>query len=316
MRRTCLAASACAVAVATVIAGCAGVPGPRRPARPALTSHAGAVSSGKVTTAGPLSGSRPQAAQFAQRLLGAVTVPAGAKPVPAGQEPAGLRIFGGGGPPGGAEVSPFRLCWLPVSMGRAVAFARAHLPAVVRNPGWGVRLGTGGKVVLQHVTAQARTVPAGLEGAFLTYAVVPRRDGTSVLQVSAQVTWYPARPAAEDFAAASFSAVTFTGPVRGRTVTRTFTARTVIGQVVSLLDAMHVSTAPWPACGMAGSGDGTEVELHPLRGRGQPVYAAFRGCAGYQVQLGGTPEPALGGADSRSAPSVLLDALTGRLLGA
>jgi hypothetical protein len=304
------AVAASVLVVATVLAGCASAP-TGKPVVAAPEAHATPVEARPV---GPPAGSQAEAEQFGQQLLATVKLPRGSRQLPPQLQPAQLQRFGGNDVVGGPAVLPFRLYQLPLSMPAAIAFVQVHLPSGVTSAPqyWGKMLANGNTdaVVEEYAGAQARTVPAGIAIAELEYAVVPRSAHTSVMQVSAQVIWYPPRPAVEDFAAATFRAVRLSDDSgRSRTIAKTFTSEQIVGRVVSLLDQMHVSTTPADACSLLG-GNGSELELLPALSSQQPVYAESS-CVGYQISIGAKPEPGLQqmGADRR------LYALTVELLG-
>ena len=309
------AAALAACAFVLCLAGCTSAPAgqPKR-----VAAHASAVAAQAVRPVGPPAGSRAEANKFAQRLLSAVSVPHGARRLAQRQQPAFLRINAGDVVEAAASVTPFRLYRVPMPMSAVIAFVQAHLAADVGNQGWGKMLGgppTGSEASAptaeEYVDAQVRRVPVGIAAGELLYAAVPGRGGTSFLQVNAQVIWYPMRPPAEDFSAATFRAVKLTGYAsHGRTVTRTFTSRQLIQRVVSLLDSLHVSTTPASACSLLGP-DGTGLELLPARAGQASVFAQYARCPGYLIYLGARAEPTL----QPRFPQDPLSALITRLLG-
>ncbi len=172
-------------------------------------------------------------------------------------------------------------------------------------------LETDSPVIEEYMDAQVRRVPAGIDLGDLEYSLVPGSSISSVLQVSAQVAWYPPRPLAEDFTAASYREVKLTDVGgRGQIISKAYTSRRLIGQLVSLLDALHVSTRPASTCGLLGTG-GSGLELLSAS-KGQPNVHAFYGCPGYSIYLGAKAEPPL----QPEYPQDRLWALITRLLGA
>ncbi len=314
------AAALAASALVLCVAGCASAPvnRPGRAAGHARTDHAGAVAALPVMPVGPPAGSRAEAEQFARQMLSAITLPAGTKRLPPRRQPAFLRVHAGYVAQAGPGISPFRLYRVPMPMAAVIAFVQGHLPTGEGNQSWGEMLGgppTGSEAnrpaAEEYVDAQARRVPSGIDLGELQYAVVPGRGGTAVLQVNAQVVWYPPRPAAEDFSAAAFRAVKLTGDA-GRTVTRTFTSRQLIQRIVGLLDGLHVSTTPASACGLLTDGPGSPgLELLPAFAGQPPVLAEFADCPGYLIYLGARAEPPL----QPQYPIDRLSALITRLLG-
>jgi hypothetical protein len=276
---------------------------------PTLAATAAAVTATAVAAGLAGCAAPAEAGGFAQRMLSAVVVPAGSQRLPPRLDPAFLRTSAGHMVQNGPSVSPSRLYRLPMPVAAAITFVQAHLPPGEVNPGWGKYFfGPGNSITEQYVYASERNVPPGIDTGVLQYNVVPGPAGTSVLQVSAQVIWYPPRPAAEDFAAASFRAVTVTGPPgAGRPVARTFSSRRVIGELVGLLDSLHVSTANLRDCGLLG-GDGSALELLPAPGHQPPVHAQWGLCNDYWISLGASSEPPLQG------PNAALNALIARLL--
>ncbi len=304
--------AAAVLVVAAGLAGCASAgPGPHA----ATAAKTGAGKTGAAGTAarvsrpvGPPAGSQAEADTFAARMLSAVILPAGAKRLPLPQEPAYFsHTLMGRLVQTGTAASPYRLYRMPVPMSAAIAFVQAHLPAGEVNPASGKELGNGDATVETYVDVSARRVPAGIAQGELEYSVVPARGGRSVLLVYAQVSWYPPRPAAEDFTAASFSAVTLSADSgHGKTVEKTLSSPQLIGEIVGLLDSLHVSTTPPTSCGLL-NGNGSIVELRPVSSSQPPVYAESS-CGGYQIHLGTTQEPTLQGPDTK------LDSLVARLL--
>ena len=304
-------------ALALLLAGCATAPaGQSKAASPRVS----AAAAQPVKPVGPPAGSRAEAYQFARRMLSAVILPAGARRLSPRRQPAFLRTFAGHVVQAGPWISPFRLYRVPMPMAAVIAFVQGHLPAVEGNQSWGKMLGgspTGSEAdaptTAEYVDAQARRVPSGIDLGELQYAVVPGHGGTSVLQVNAQVVWYPPRPAAEDFSAATFRAVKLSGQAaHDRTVTRTFTSRQLVARVVSLLDELRVSTTPATTCGLLADGTGSPaLELLPASAGRQPVTAEFADCPGYLIYLGGKAEPPL----QPQFPRDRLSAFITRLLG-
>jgi hypothetical protein len=284
-----------------VLAGCAS---------PAAGPHA----PGKVAVrlVVPPPGTRAEAEAFAQQMLSSVILPAGSRQLPRAREPSLLRTFAGDPVAAVPGVSPFRLCRLPLPMSAAISFVQSHLPRSETNSSWGQYLGHGDAAAeqYQYVDAQARTLPVGIDLGNLQYSVVPGRAGFSVLQVNAQVIWYPPRPAEEDFVASGFRAVKLVGfASHGREITKTLTSRQLIGKLVSLLDDLHVGTRPASTCGLLGA-DGSGLELLSAS-KSEANVRAFYGCPGYSIYLGPTPEPPL----QPQYPKDKLWALITRLLG-
>ncbi len=326
-------AGASLLAAVAVLAGCASGPvgqhtagKPGRSAEPprqaaaaktaATTKPAARVA--PVRPVGPPAGTQAEAEAFAQQMLSSVILPAGSRLLPPAAEPQLLRTFAGRAVAADPAVSPFRLYRLAMPMAAAISFAQAHLPTGEIPGGSGKRLGgsksgvleTNSPVTEEYLDAQARRVPVGIDIGELEYSVVPGSSGSSVLQVNADVVWYPPRPAAEDFTAASYRAVKLVDDAgHGRIISKTFSSRQVIGQLVTLLDGLHVSTEPAATCGLLGT-DGSGLELLSAT-KGQPNVHAFYGCPGYSIYLGAKAEPPL----QPQYPDDTLWALITRLLG-
>jgi len=307
-RRTLGMTAASVLVVSTLLASCASAP---------ASHHATAARKKEATPVlahpvGPPAGTQAEAEQFGQQLLATIILPAGAWPMRPQLQPSYLARYAGNDLEASPGVEEFRLYRLPMSMLAAIAFVQAHLPSGVISSSqfWGKMLGAGDSTAEEYVGAQERTVPAGIDTAELEYAVVPGpARHSAVLRVTAQVIWYPPRPAAEDFTAASFREVKLVDNIgHGRIITKTLTSRQVIAQLVSLLDALHVSTRPASTCGLLGT-DGSGLELLSAS-KGQPNVHAFYGCPGYSIYLGAKAEPAL----QPGYPSDKLWALITRLL--
>jgi hypothetical protein len=306
------AAAACAGALAAVLlAGCAGAAAPQPASaslRASLTRPVAADQ--QVKRQGePAAGSAAEARQFGQSVLDAVVLPPGAARLP-GQAIPPMMLAASGVAEEDPSVFVSRLYRVPLPAAAVIRFLLAHVPAGFASGDSGRSLGAGNVTVTEYLDESPRRLPAGVELAELDLAVAARSPQTSLLGIDAQVGWRLFRPAAEDFAAASYRAVTVTGQdARGRNVSRTFASRRVIGSAVSLLDREPVATlSPAAGCLLAG---GPSVELDPLPGH-LPVYAAPSYCDVYQIHVGTTREPALQGPFAQFAFALLTRPGTGR----
>ena len=286
-----LVCAAALVLGAAALTGCGSDPAghAKRPASAATSTSAPTRT--VIQPVGPPSGSKPEAANFVLHLLSTIVLPAGARRLPQRPVPAafGTRPVDGWGEvtAGGPSVSAssYRLWRLPESMPVAYSFLRANLPADEVGDGYGSG-GRAGVVTSETVLADARKAPAGIGTSELQYTIMPSQAGGSLLLVAAQVYWYPPRPAAEDFVASSFRAVTVsdsTDPAG-----RTFTAPQVVAEIVRKVDGVHVGL-PDTFCGIYS----LTIVLHPVS-PGQPaVYLYGVGCGVFYVQVGNIRVPPL-----------------------
>jgi hypothetical protein len=286
-----------AALVVAAVAGCGDQAG--RAAEPAITASAPSAPLRTVRQPfGPPSGTKTQAAKFVRHLLSTIVLPAGARRLPQRPVPAafgGTPVDWGEGSGTGlaVSVSGHRLWSLPLPMPAAYAFLRAHPPADEVSGSYG-SIGVPGAVTAEDIYALARKVPSGLGTSKLQYMMVPSPAGGSLLLVGVQVYWHPPRPAAEDFVASNFRAVTvwdsIGSPGHGGS---TFTAGTIISQVVRRLDEVYIGT-PVTFCGIYG----ITILLHPASPRQPTVYLAGVGCGVFFVQVGSRQEPPLSASTS------------------
>jgi hypothetical protein len=294
-------ACAAALVLAAGLSGCGSHPAghaaqPVSTVSPTATTATATPTRTVIQPVGPPSGSKAEAANFVLHLLSTINLPTGAKrlpqrPVPAafGRRPVdGWGEISAGGP--SVSASSYRLWRLPESMPAAYSLLRANLPADEVGDGYG-SAGLNGVVTSEIISAHARKAPSGLSTSELAYTIVPSQTGGSLLLVAVQVYWYPPRPAAEDFVASSFRAVTVSDSTNASGSTfrgPTLTARRIVAEVVHRLDEVHVGL-PATFCGIYFLG----IVLHPVSPRQPTVYLSGVGCGVFFVQVGSTKEPPL-----------------------
>jgi hypothetical protein len=277
-------AAAVVIAVAGVLAAACATPGPG----PDAAGPRAAVPARVVIPAG---GSPAEARRAGRRMIASLILPAGSMPAAPRSRPPRPDLLG----PNAVDVS--RFYWLPLPEDAAFSFLQHHVPAGTSRAGTGL-FGNAFPAVQYSLTAP----PAGLEQFNqLTATLAAGRDGGTLLRADAELTWYPARSAAEYLPPGGYRSVTITATftsspaqAKPRTITRAVTSQAVIARLARLLDGLH-ATAPWmgscPACcrssgwcsrprrprpaGQPGCwsprGDAAASSSRPAAGRSQPL---------------------------------------------
>src|SRR5262249_3981220 len=158
---------AAGLAVMAILAGCGSVP--YRPAAAGgQTGTRTGMASAHTRTGVPPAGTRAGARALAQRLLSELVLPAGTRRLPARPVPSALSqpAQGLGMAASGTGVDLYRLFRLPMSMGAAQQFERAHPPAGLRfsETGWASQLGVHTEAMLA-ADGPPRAVPPGIDPA-------------------------------------------------------------------------------------------------------------------------------------------------------
>jgi hypothetical protein len=241
---------------------------------------------------GPPTGTRAAALRLAGRLIAEDVLPPGRRRLPQRPVPPGLRAAFGQLAGVKSSVDVYRLFALPISMRQAAAFLARHAPAGTHNGGTGQTARPGG-ITEMDFSYFLNRVTRGISSAALTDTVVPAPHGGSLLRTDAQVTWYPPRSAAEhidprDYRAVRIDAeVTVSSP---RHLSRTFTARGVIGRLARLLDSLPAYPGGLVPCPLAMVT--YQLTFEPVAG--QPtIVVDSTGCPGDPVTAGGATQPAL-----------------------
>jgi hypothetical protein len=241
---------------------------------------------------GPPPGTRADALRLARRLIAENVLPPGARGLPQRPIPLGLRQVGGQAIGVKSSVDVYRLFALPVSMRQAAAFLARHAPAGTRSGGTGQSGGPGG-ITEMDVSYFLNRLAPGISSAGLTDTVVPARRGGSLLRIDAQVIWNPPRSAAEHIDPRDYRAVRIHAELYGhgaQHVTRTFTARGVIGRLARLLNGLPASPGGLYPCPLQLAT--YQLTFEPKASQPK-IVVATQGCSSDTVTVGGARQPAL-----------------------
>lgn len=241
----------------------------------------------ELTSLGPPAGTRADALRLARHLLSSVVLPQGATAM-GGPPPAALSQPGI--PASTADaVEVYGLWTAPGSMDTATSFLRGRPPTGMSSNGAGESSGPGG-ITAEETDYVPASLPAGISDAGLVLRVAPGRPGRSVIRAIVQVRWYPPRTAAEYVQPAEIHAVTVTATMintRPHSITRTFTAPSVIDRLARLLNAMHATPAVVMRCpAMLAS---YRVTFTARPGARPGLEAATGGCLTVTVTANGRP---------------------------
>jgi hypothetical protein len=246
--------TAVVLAAVLVLAGCA-----------AGAAHA----HGNTTAAGspaPPAGNRAEGDGLARQLLARLTLPPGTRQLAAA--PAGL-------PPGNSPApwaaDLHREFLLPIPEAAAIPFQYAHAPSGLRPDGNGEITSYGPPEVQEYDWSQ-RILPRGIASAELAEALEPDR-GRTLVRFDAEVTWYPARPAADFLDPAKVSSVTVQVTQFGtqiRSFVRKISSQSEIGRMGRLFDSLTGADG-WFSCL---PGTSYRLEITMTGGRHLKVYAA------------------------------------------
>jgi hypothetical protein len=294
------AAGAAPVIAATVIvAGCGPASRPETGASPHPVTA--------VLSADP----RAKATSYGRQLLARLRLPGRAHRLPWPTRP--LRSLPPTLPSVQHDVTDLHVLY---RIGRPAAeidgYLAAHIPAGMRAGDAG-HSGTAVTTTYYFVDYNPAAPPGWVDQATLATAVVPRRDGGSLIRVDAQVAWYPPRSAAENIVASRYRAVTATAPTswsgRPRPVTRTFTAPGVVARLAAMVNG-------WPAqpdivqyCpAISAASTLFRLIFVPASSRWPAIRINSDGCLSSTVQVGGHSQPVL-------ADDGRLDTAIDRILG-
>ncbi len=293
-------------AAAAVLASCGSVPAP--------ASAPGPGGSVPVSPSARPAGGRAGAAALAGRMLAGVRLPSGSRRWH-GRIAPGLRTDGGllGGP--GNMLGRSRFFVLPEA---PAALARRWRIAVPRGMALGSS-GTGGSpagVTSEEVSYTLRSVPAGIAQAQLVLTAVPARGGGSQVAADAQVTWYPARTAAEYIDPARYHAliiVVHRLNVRPAAVRKVVTSPALIARLAGLLNRSPADPGGAMSCPAETASYRLGFAVRP----GGPALIVITSpgapCGGVAVSAGGRPQPAL---DDRGLVVAFADRVPGISSGA
>jgi hypothetical protein len=278
-----------------------------------------AVASLPASAASPASTPPPGAAVAAARMLAGFLPPPGAVRVATAP---GQALRAAPERPGNADLVTRTGFWLAAGRPQAVlAWIEAHRPAGLAWTGRG-QLGERHRAVVLFAEFSAPPA-AGLAERTLVVSVAPA--GTAVgaaaasdvtgIRVDAQVTWMPAKPAAERIpAAAREITVTFSGgdgdgDGAGRARTWRITDAATVARVKAIADGLPLVPPGLTHCP---ADLGRQVEFVFRAERGGPVLATVvastGGCGTATVAIGGHAYPPLWHA------GLLAEAVTGRAL--
>jgi hypothetical protein len=155
-------------------------------------------------------------------------------------------------------------------------------------------------------------LPQSIAHANLAVVVIPRGSG-SLIRAEVQVVWYPPRTAVEYIYPDRYWSVTVTVPVasttsRGATVTRTFTSRSVIGQLATLLNRLPGMLPLAFSCPMMTSGlppSPYRIVFTPRSRRWPTIAASPAGCYAGGVVVGGQRQTTLDFSHDKIIPVML-----------
>jgi hypothetical protein len=243
----------------------------------------------------PPSGTRAESLRLARRLLAKVVLPAGTRRFRGRKLPPSLRHSPEvNGSPHLVDVHKvFTEKW---SMRRTDAFLKTHHPAGWTQTGSGSSSASShGKVIMTEEDVSYTPKRIGPEFAEIDLAVevAPGHHGHAVTRADLEVTWYPARSAAEHLTAGHFRAVRVSELIFGthvRNVRRTFRQQAIISKLTRVLNAEHASPGGQVACPL----ERETFTLHFLPVKGDAaVSVGSAGCFSSNVWVGGREQPAL-----------------------
>jgi hypothetical protein len=260
-----------------------------------------------TTNPGPAAGSRAEAATLARLLLARLILPPGAARMPQTPLPASLSAAAYAG----ADVTPsldqYQLFALAQPMDAAAGFLTAQVPPGLSRGGTGEGSGPDG-VTMREVTDTPRSVPAGIAGAQVVLTVVPAASGGSLLRADAQVTWYPARTAAEYIDPARYHVLSVTVQIGGRrphTVHQVVTSQAFIARLARALDQMQAEPLGTVACPAIFAEYQLAFSVSRASRPGVVVSSNDTGCGGAGIIVNGRPQPPL--TDQGGAVAALVD---------
>jgi len=306
-------------ACVAMVAGCAAAhtAGPVTAASPGAASPGAASSTGASPTgASPGAGSggpRERAVADAAALLKAFVVPPGGQRLATAPDALKAPITILVSTTLVEDTSFWRAPGQPVAI---LAWEQAHLPhrftpedADFGPPAW-------------DRTFSLTPVPGVLNNRDLVVEVTGAGNGQTEIRVDAQVSWQPARPAAERVPADA-RVVTITqvpgldrGPNAGRPPAPvTITDLGVVRRLAALVDGLGLSTiGPAASCPMVA---GDEIRLTFLARTGGPPLAVAQApaaCGTVEFSAGGKPQPALQITDSFVAQVLKLAGLRWKVM--
>jgi hypothetical protein len=245
---------------------------------------------------GPPAGSQAEAAALARLLLSRVPLPPGARPLPQTPLPPSLRVPAAGSViDTAAYLDQYRLFAIAQPMNSAAACLAARVPPGLSRGSTGQGAGPGG-ITMREVGYLARSAPAGIASAQLVLTIVPVSSGGSLLRADAQVTWYPARSAAEYLDPARYHVLSLTVTIFGRnphTVHRIVTSQAFIARLAETLDRLQAEPIGTTAC----PADFEDYQLSfSVSRQSRPavvVSATETGCGGVGITVNGHSQPPL-----------------------
>lgn len=239
--------------------------------------------------ADPAAWAKNQARTLARRMLARQAIPAGARPLRAGQHvPWALQLGENINDPG-HSVRLGRVYLVPSPESAVIGFLRSHFPSGSAEAGFG----TGGTDPEQSMTYTQAVMPDGVSGTLFFVGVLPAGPGRTWLRVDAMVDWCLPRTPAEHIDPAKYRAVVLTGfrlASRGTKIRR-FTAPSVITELARGLNAMH-TVGDGYSCPVFTGGD--QLTFEPKAGQAPVVTVREGPCAILAVTVGGQKQPALG----------------------
>jgi hypothetical protein len=293
------AAAGCA---ALVITGCGTTQAP---------SPGAGVSPSAAASAVP----RQRASTDAASILASFVPPPGAVRLTAAPGGAGaaLRTAPGVGVLGNQPDRVQDTSWwrIPGSPQSVLSWEKAHLPARFSMFGQGT---SGSPPAMWQEQFALPAVAGVLSARYLMINAVDAGGGQAALRVDSQVSWLPAKPAAERVpAAAKVVTISATpGPMVGAKVPApvTITNAGTVERIAALADGLPVYPPGAVSCPME-LGKAVQLTFRPTPG-GPPlavVSAGLTGCQGVRFTVGGEQQPALAGGAELARQVLLMTGL-------
>jgi hypothetical protein len=245
----------------------------------------------------PAAWAKAQARALARRMLAALPLPPGARPVaPAGvHAPVPIAAQTIGTPASLIDLG--RLYLAKGSEQAVIGYLRAHEPAGVSDTSLGSD-GEGGRTT-RFVSYFENSTPDGVDNAMLVASMLPDPRGGTLLRVDAEVIWCLPRTAAERIDPARYRAVVVAVhpfPPRPAASAKTFTARPVIARLARMLNVMHTVGGTMYSCPVFS--EGYRLVFEPRSSSAKMVVVTEVACGLLNVAAGTAPQPELTGSQS------------------
>jgi hypothetical protein len=292
---------ATASVVAATVAGCG--TGSHAPVADTVSSARLAAAR---RTVDPATWARVQARGLARRMLAESIVPRGARRLRPGQwRPRALKAAETLGNQGQTVVRT-RVYLVDRPEWFVADYLRTYHPDGTADFGYGSD--TSGRRTEQDVSYSQAATPDGVSATFLIDSMLPAAGGRTWLRVDAMVIWCLPRTAAEHIEPARYRAVVVSGRPRldSPTITRTFSAPSVVAELAGRLNAMP-STGGFTSFCVSPFSISYRLVFEPKTGQARRIVATQVGCDDVQVTVAGRRQPVL-------ADSTGLEALVAKLL--